>query len=126
MQADHRKRTGIQEKTMSVTLERPSTQHARLWLDRPDKRNAFDDELIEALLAHFTELAADKDLRVITLGGRGKHFCAGADLNWMRAQGRQSEAENRAGAKKLARLMQQIDTQPQVVIARVQGAAFGG
>ena len=111
---------------MSVTLERPSTQHARLWLDRPDKRNAFDDELIDALLAHFTELANDKALRVITLGGRGKHFCAGADLNWMRAQGQQSEAENRAGAKKLARLMQQIDTQPQVVIARVQGAAFGG
>lgn len=111
---------------MSVTLERPSPHHARLWLDRPDKRNAFDDALIDALLAHFTELAQDEDLRVITLGGRGKHFCAGADLNWMRAQGQQSDAENRAGARQLAALLQQIDTQPQVVIARVQGAAFGG
>jgi methylglutaconyl-CoA hydratase len=118
--------TDPKETTMSVTLERPSTHHARLWLDRPDKRNAFDDELIDALLARFTELAQDKALRVITLGGRGKHFCAGADLNWMRAQGQQSDAENRAGAHKLAALLRQIDTQPQVVIARVQGAAFGG
>jgi methylglutaconyl-CoA hydratase len=111
---------------MSITLERISTHHARLWLDKPEKRNAFDDDVIDELLTHFTQLADDETLRVITLGGRGKHFCAGADLNWMKAQGQQTTAENRAGAKKLSSLLQQIDRQPQVVIARVQGAAFGG
>lgn len=111
---------------MTVTLERTSKAHAKLWLDKPDKRNAFDDQLIDELLAQFTHLAGDSELRVITLGGRGKHFCAGADLNWMRAQGQQSVADNQAGAQKLAALLAQIDQQPQVVIARVQGAAFGG
>lgn len=111
---------------MSVTLERPSAQHAKLWIDRPEKRNAFDAALIEALLEQLQQLAAEPELRVITLGGKGKHFSAGADLNWMRAQGQQSRENNKQGAARLAALMRQIDQQPQVVVARVQGAAFGG
>lgn len=111
---------------MTLLLERPNPQCARVWLNRPDKHNAFDAALIDELLQCFTELAQDTRLRVITLAGQGKHFCAGADLAWMKQQGQQSADENRAGAQKLARLMQQIDRQPQVVIARVQGAAFGG
>lgn len=111
---------------MTITVEHSNPKHATVWLDRPKKLNAFDDATIDELLQAFDQLAKDSTLRVITLAGRGKHFCAGADLEWMKKQGQQSAEENRAGAQKLAKLMQQIDQQPQVVIARVQGAAFGG
>lgn len=110
----------------TISLERESPQHAKLWIERADKRNAFDAGIIEALLHQLRALAKEDTLRVITLGGRGKHFSAGADLNWMRAQGLQSAEENYTGAQQLAQLLQQIDTQPQVIVARVQGAAFGG
>jgi len=57
---------------------------ARVMLDRPDIRNAFDDALIAALTSAFRELDADPDVRAVVLGGNGPAFCAGADLNWMK------------------------------------------
>lgn len=111
---------------MSLQLQHPRPGVARLTLDRPEKRNAFDDRLIAELLSAFETFATDPQLRVIELAAAGKHFSAGADLGWMKKQGQQSEADNHAGALQLATLLQQIDTQPQVVVARVQGAAFGG
>ncbi len=110
----------------SLLQETVNPAQVRLTLNRPEKRNAFDAALIDELLQAFQALADQPQVRVIELAAKGKHFSAGADLNWMRAQGQQSEAENYAGAQQLARLLQQIDRQPQVVIARVQGAAFGG
>lgn len=111
---------------MALTLDYITPQHARITLNRPEKRNAFDDVLIGKLLQTFQTLADDKALRVIELAASGKHFSAGADLNWMQHQGQQPYETNRNGALELATLLQQIDRQPQVVIARVQGAAFGG
>ena len=67
-----------------LDIDRPSPHVARVWLARPELRNAFNAETIAALTAGFRELAADNGLRAIVLGGQGKAFCAGADLGWMR------------------------------------------
>jgi len=99
---------------------------ARITLDNPDKRNAFDDSIIASLTEAFEEAGGDDSVRVVVLQAAGKHFSAGADLNWMRAMGKLDAQQNRDDALKLARLMQAIDQCPKPVIARVQGAAFGG
>ena len=99
---------------------------ARITLDNPDKRNAFDDTIIASLTQAFENVGGDTGIRVVVLQAAGKHFSAGADLNWMRAMGQLDEQQNRDDALKLARLMQAIDQCPNPVIARVQGAAFGG
>ena len=60
---------------------------AVLWLNRPEVRNAFNEAMIAELASAFGELEADPDVRAVVLAGRGKVFCAGADLNWMRRTG---------------------------------------
>jgi methylglutaconyl-CoA hydratase len=97
-----------------------------LTLDRPEIHNAFDEELIAALTAAFTEASADDKVRAVVLRANGKSFSAGADLNWMKRMAGFSEAENLADAKRLAELLRVIDTCPKPVIARVQGNAFAG
>jgi methylglutaconyl-CoA hydratase len=57
---------------------------ARVWLNRPEVRNAFNDGVIGELRDTFERFAADHTLRAVVLGGRGKAFCAGADLSWMK------------------------------------------
>ena len=99
---------------------------ARITLNNPDKRNAFDDSIIASLTEAFAQAGNDDAVRVVVLQAAGKHFSAGADLNWMRAMGKLDAQQNRDDALKLARLMQSIDQCPKPVIARVQGAAFGG
>tara|TARA_A100001391_G_scaffold55970_1_gene34212 strand:+ start:67 stop:846 length:780 start_codon:yes stop_codon:yes gene_type:complete len=109
--------------TITSTNQGPVT---RITLNRPDKRNAFDNTVIEALIQAFEQASADPDTRVILLDAAGKHFSAGADLNWMRAMGELDADQNRADARRLAALMSTIDGAAKPVIARVQGAAFGG
>lgn len=99
---------------------------ARLRMNRPDLHNAFDAILIAALTGALEAVAADDTVRVLVLEGEGASFCAGADLNWMRGMATASEAENRADALALARLMRTLDELPKPTIARVHGAAFGG
>ena len=99
---------------------------ARLRLERPEVHNAFDDGLVAALTRALETLAVDAEVRVVVLEGAGASFSAGADLNWMRGMATAGEAENRADALALARLMRTLDTLPKPTIARVQGAAFGG
>ena len=98
----------------------------RITLNRPDKRNAFDATVIAALTDAFTEAENDSAVRVIILAAAGKHFCAGADLEWMRATAAMSESQNREDARRLATLLRTLDNMDKPVIARVQGAAFGG
>jgi methylglutaconyl-CoA hydratase len=103
-------------------------RHGVAWitLNRPEVHNAFDETLIADLTAAFGKAAADDAVRAIVLRALGKSFSAGADLNWMRRMAAFSEAENLADAKKLAALLQAIDTSPKPVIARVHGNAFAG
>lgn len=99
---------------------------AHLRMNRPDLHNAFDAFLIAALTGALEAVAADDTVRVVVLEGEGASFSAGADLNWMRGMATASEAENRADALALARLMRALDELPKPTIARVHGVAFGG
>lgn len=93
-------------------------------LNRPEVRNAFNDELIGALRDLFDGL--DRGVRAVVLGGEGKSFCAGGDLNWMRKAAGYTEVENTADALRLAELYEAITTCRALVIAEVHGACFGG
>jgi methylglutaconyl-CoA hydratase len=99
---------------------------ARVWLDRPERRNAFDAGLLEALHEAFAAFATDEALRAVVLAGRGASFCAGADLDWMRASGELTHARNVADAERAAAMFSAVDSCPVPVIARVHGAALGG
>jgi len=99
---------------------------ARVWLDRPDVRNAFNDAVIAELGAAFRELGGDASLRAIVLGGRGKAFCAGGDLHWMRAIGHNSWEQNRADAQRLADMLWTLYSCPVPVVGRVHGDCYAG
>ncbi len=99
---------------------------ARLWLDRPAVRNAFDGPLVRELTQTIDDLGRDPTVRVVVLGGRGSAFCAGADLAWMAQLAQQSAAVNLDDALQLARLFVALDACPKPTIARVHGACFGG
>lgn len=99
---------------------------ARVMLDRPDIRNAFDDALITALSSAFRELDADEGVRAVVLGGNGPAFCAGADLNWMKRMAGYSYEQNLADARALAAMLKTLDRMRKPTIARVHGPAFAG
>jgi methylglutaconyl-CoA hydratase len=109
-----------------IDVSRPSAHVARVWLNRPDVRNAFNDEVIAALTRTFESLSQDKDLRVVVLGAHGKAFCAGADLNWMKAMAGYSWDENRADAQRLADMLWTLDQCPVPVVGRMQGDCYAG
>ena len=110
----------------TLELIRPSAHVAEVWLNRPDVRNAFNDEVIAELTQTFAQLSADPDLRVVLLAARGKAFCAGADLNWMRAMADYSWEQNRADAQKLADMLWTLDQCPVPVVGRLQGDCYAG
>jgi methylglutaconyl-CoA hydratase len=99
---------------------------ARVTLNRPEVRNAFDDATIAELTETFTALAHDASVRVVVLAAEGPAFCAGADLNWMRRMAQYSDQENRADAAALAAMLQAIHTCPKPVLAAIQGDVFAG
>ncbi|GGY57263.1 gamma-carboxygeranoyl-CoA hydratase [Bacterioplanes sanyensis] len=99
---------------------------ARLTLNRPQVGNAFNAELIAELQQQFERLADDDTVRALVLAGEGKHFCAGADLNWMKQQKDGSQQDNQADALALAQMLKTLNDFPKPTIAMVQGAAFGG
>jgi methylglutaconyl-CoA hydratase len=99
---------------------------ARVFLNRPDVRNAFNDAVIAELTAAFRELGADASLRAIVIGGHGKAFCAGGDLNWMRAMADYSWEQNRADAQALADMLYTLYTCPLPLVGRVHGDCYAG
>ena len=99
---------------------------ARVTLDRPEVRNAFDDALIRALQTAFERLESDRAVRGVVLAGTGPAFCAGADLNWMKRIAGYGYDENLADAQALATMLATLDRLPQPTIARVHGPAFAG
>jgi methylglutaconyl-CoA hydratase len=110
---------------MNVLVEK-SGGVARVTLNRPDVRNAFDDALIARLTEIFAELDADSATRVVVLGGSGPAFCAGADLNWMKRMAAYSHEENVRDAGALAGMLAALDRLAKPTIARVHGPAFAG
>ena len=99
---------------------------ARVTLDRPELRNAFDDALIASLQEALTRLRNDADVRVLVLAGSGPAFCAGADLNWMKRMAGYGYEENLADARALAQVLATLDRMPKPTIARVHGPVFAG
>ncbi len=99
---------------------------ATLALARPEKHNALSQALIDALRDAATQIAADRDIRVVVLTGQGKSFCAGGDLGWMQDQMAGDAQMKRAAAQSIAGMLGAINTLPQPVIGRVQGNALGG
>lgn len=111
--------------TQTLQIERDAGV-ARVWLNRPDVRNAFNETVIAELRATFASFADDASLRVVVLGGRGKAFCAGADLSWMRAMADYTWEENRADAQALAEMLWTVYRCPVPVIGRVHGDCYAG
>ncbi len=99
---------------------------AYVTLNNVAKHNAFDDRIITELTLRFENLAACKNTRAIVLRANGKHFCAGADLAWMKRMKSFSHQENHQDSLALANLLKLIFHHPKPVIASVQGSAFGG
>ena len=95
-------------------------------MNRPERHNAFDDELIGELTEALRSMEAEDGIRVVVLSGAGKSFCAGADLNWMKRIAGFSMDENRRDAMGLAALMRTLAHLRKPTIARVHGAAYGG
>ncbi len=98
----------------------------RVSLNRPEVRNAFDEELIAALTALARDVARDPTLRAIVLSGEGPVFCAGADLGWMMKSVAYTRQDNLRDAEDLARMLELLDSLPVPLIGRVHGAALGG
>jgi len=109
----------------TLSIER---QHkvAVIWMNRPEVLNAFNEQLIDDLQQACLQLDADPGVRVVVLAGRGKHFSAGADLNWMRRAAMGSEADNLADARRFAKMLRTLSGMSKPTIARIQGAALGG
>jgi len=99
---------------------------ARIWLNRPELRNAFDDVVIRELGDAFAQAVAAPKVRAIVLGANGPAFCAGANLNWMRRAADFTHEENLADAGDLADMLRAIHESPKPVIARVQGDVYAG
>jgi len=99
---------------------------ARIWLDQPDTRNAFDDIVIAELTQAFLEAGAAPQVKAIVLGANGPAFCAGANLNWMRRMADYTRDENLADAGKLADMLRTIAECPKPTLARVQGDVYAG
>lgn len=99
---------------------------ARLWLARPDVHNAFNDTMIAEITQACQQLDADETVRVIVLGGEGKSFSAGADVEWMRRMAGYSFEENQRDADRMSGMLAALDGLNKPLIARVHGAALGG
>jgi methylglutaconyl-CoA hydratase len=99
---------------------------ARITLNRPDKRNALDGEIIAELKVAFSSSATEDACRVVLLAGAGTDFCSGADLANLERTVQNSVLENMADARLTADLFLMMRNHPRPVIAAVQGRALAG
>lgn len=109
-----------------VELDVSSEGIAVVTLNRPEKRNAFDELVIANLAEHFETLKGADHVRAVFVRGAGSIFCAGADIDWMRRGGERSPEDNEADALGLARMLRHLHELPQLTVALAQGAAMGG
>ena len=110
--------------TLTVTARAPGV--AQVTMAREAVFNAFDEAMIDELDRAFAQLVADPAVRVIVLAGAGRHFSAGADLQWMQRASQASREWNLQDARRFAGMLARIEACPKPVVARVQGAALGG
>lgn len=118
--------TEFKPNNTAVLLNLDTPKVATVTLNNPEKHNAFDDSIIATLRATFDHLATRNDIHVVVLEATGKSFSAGADLNWMKRMASYNYQDNLTDANALAGMLHALNFLPQVTIAKVQGAAFGG
>ena len=110
----------------TVHLETDGRGIARLTLNRPEKHNCLNAIMIREIAAAAAALAADARVRAVVLSATGKSFCAGGDLAWMQEQFDASRAARLAEASRLAAMLRLLDELPKLLIAVIEGPAFGG
>lgn len=111
---------------MSAVTYHTGNRIATITLNRPDKRNALNGEVVRALREAFAKAEADENVKVIVLAANGKAFCAGADLEYLQQLQQNNFEENLADSRELMLLMQEIYTLEKVVIAQIEGDAIAG
>ncbi|WP_367607324.1 enoyl-CoA hydratase-related protein [Legionella sp. W05-934-2] len=111
---------------MSGLLSQFENQVLTLTLSRTECHNAFDDHLLKSITAALQSVGNHSNIRCVVIKAEGKHFCAGADLNWMQRMAQFSESENLTDSLILANAMQSIYRCPVPTICLIQGAAMGG
>ena len=110
--------------TLAVGQRAPGV--AQVTMARPAVFNAFDEAMIDELDRAFAQLERDDSVRVIVLAGEGKHFSAGADLQWMTRASQATHAWNLEDSRRFAGVFQRIERCAKPTVARIQGAALGG
>ncbi|WP_372571370.1 crotonase/enoyl-CoA hydratase family protein [Ruegeria jejuensis] len=110
----------------TLKLETDARGVATLTLNRPEKHNAMSGQMLADLSAAAAKLAQDDAVRVVVLTAAGKSFCAGGDLGWMQAQMAAERDTRFTEARKLAEMLQALNTLPKPLIGALQGNAFGG
>ncbi|MGN6507856.1 MAG: enoyl-CoA hydratase-related protein, partial [Chitinophaga sp.] len=111
---------------MSAVTYHIADRIATITLNRPEKRNALNGEVVKELRKTFAAAAADENVKVVILAGNGKAFCAGADLDYLRQLQANDLEANLADSRELMLLMQEIYSMEKVVIARIEGDAIAG
>ena len=107
----------------TITISTRAAGVAQVTMARPQVFNAFDETMVGELDEAFSQLMADPAVRVIVLAGEGKHFSAGADLQWMQRASTASLEWNLADARRFAGVFSKIEPCPNPTVARVKGAA---
>ncbi len=110
----------------SLIIETDGRGVCTLTLNRPERRNALDESLIEVLLNRLEEIERDPALRVVILTGAGKAFSGGGDLHWMRTRAEADQEANQRSAGHLAELMHRLNSLSKPTLARINGSAYGG
>lgn len=110
----------------TIALSQRAPGVVQITMARPQVFNAFDEAMIGELDRAFAQLSDDERVRVIVLAGEGKHFSAGADLQWMTRASQASHAWNLEDSRRFAAVFQRIERAPKPTVARIQGAALGG
>ena len=116
----------MKEHTWGTVAIRATGPIRRLCLTRPAERNAISGQMIDELKLALAALTADEECRVVVLEGEGKSFCAGADIEEMKASGGKTFDANLRDAERLAELFHALDTFPRPMIGRVHGHCLGG
>jgi methylglutaconyl-CoA hydratase len=109
--------------TIQLTI---SDTVAFIRMNRPENHNALNPQVIQGFIQALQNAHAEPNVRIICIQGSGKHFCAGADLQWLQASMRYNEMDNIADAKQLSTLLNTLYDSPKITVAYVQGKALGG
>ena len=110
--------------TLDVTVDARNVCHLRL--NTPEKRNVLSAQMIAELTQAAAVIGSDDTVRAVILSGEGKLFCAGGDLNWMKAQQTADRAQRMTEARKLADMLRALNAMPKPLIGKIHGGAFGG